>query len=124
TYCVVEAPTMAASFDQLVILFLGLVAFFVGVSVGDLLDHGLINGQDDHLVDLYIKAHLDRVEHDEELETDFRGVDRTKAPREHRFQPPPEMLPPPGERLEEAKQLMEEMGVDSNVKPGTEDGEV
>jgi hypothetical protein len=35
------------------------------------------------------------------------------------------MLPPPldGERLEEAKRLMEEMGVNSNVKPGTEDGE-
>ncbi|KFH46656.1 hypothetical protein ACRE_024940 [Hapsidospora chrysogenum ATCC 11550] len=76
-----------------------------------------------------IKAHLDRVEHDKELETHFRGVDGAKAPREHWFRPHPEILPPPlaGERLEEAKQLMEEMRVDSSVKPGTdstEDGEV
>ncbi|KFH46608.1 hypothetical protein ACRE_024950 [Hapsidospora chrysogenum ATCC 11550] len=52
---------MPASFDQLPILFLGLLAFFVGVSVGDLLDNGLINGQDDDVVDLYHPAPISAV---------------------------------------------------------------
>ncbi|RMJ19113.1 hypothetical protein CDV36_001244 [Fusarium kuroshium] len=71
-----------------------------------------------------IKASLDILDYDEELEAEFRGVDGTKAPKEHWFEPPPGILPPPlsKEQLEEARKFTEENGMNFDIVPGIEAG--
>ncbi|RSL57007.1 hypothetical protein CEP53_006612 [Fusarium sp. AF-6] len=71
-----------------------------------------------------IKAFLDILDYDEELEAEFRGVDGTKAPQEHWFEPPRGILPPPlsKEQLEEARKFTEENGMNFDIVPGIEAG--
>lgn len=71
-----------------------------------------------------IKAFLDILDYDEKLEAEFRGVDGTKAPKEHWFEPPPGILPPPlsKEQLDEARKFMEERGMSFDIVPGVEAG--
>lgn len=68
-----------------------------------------------------IKGFLDRLPYDEEAEKSLRGVDGTKVPKEHWYNPPEGILPPPApeeirkeslEFLEKNKEKMDKVRQD------------
>ena len=60
----------------------------------------------------HIKAFLDRMPYDPELEKKYRGADGTKIPQEQWFSPRPGILPPPlaADKYERGRKMIEERG--------------